>query len=313
MTVATMRPAVRASSASTDGYPVLRRIRAMAAGIGLLLAAACATPGPILTEDVGAIRSGVAAASQQSAQSFAAANDLAREQAIELKVRSPDTILRQTDFPLAVPAKAASEWAAAFTILDQYGAALQSLVDPARAEQTATVLGDLGQSLNSGALNANIPPSLISVFQTFGQALVQARAEKKATAVMRATDHDFNEVVGQMATAIGRPEEPGSLANTVASQWNNSVLGLIENQYDGVSPADLDTRRNVIQSYIEAMNERDRQLADLALLQQSLLALGEAHSAAAKGRPGDALFWIARINGWADDVRNRLDKEGDKK
>lgn len=272
----------------------------------MLFASACATPGPILTENVGAIRSGVAAARQQAQASFAAANEVSREQAIARKVRLPETILREGDFPLAVPVESGREWDGAFDILDQYGAALQSLVDPSRAQQTSTAIGALGQSLNSPNINAKIPAGLTAVFQTLGRALVQAHAERRATSVMRATDPAFNNVVGQMATAIGKPEEPGSLSNTVASQWNNSVLPLLENEYKEVPASDQGTRRSVIEAYVKAMAERDSQLADLILLQQSLLALGEAHASAAKGKPGDALFWIGRINGWADEVRNRL-------
>ena len=288
-------------------------VRATVAGIAILLAAACATPAPILIEDVGAIRSGAVAARQQAEDSFAAANDLARDQAIERKVRQPNAILRQTDFPQPVSAEAARKWNQAFSVLDQYGAALQSLVDPARAAETAEAIGELGQGLQSGPLNANLPNGLTAVFQTFGQALIQARAESKATAVMRSTDPAFNQLVGEMATAIGEPDEPGSLSNTVRSAWENSVIPLIENEYASTDTDDEGTRRRLITSYLEAMSERDKQLSDLTLLQQSLLALGEAHSAAAQGRPGDALFWIGRINGWADDIRKRLPEKGDEK
>jgi hypothetical protein len=53
------------------------------------------------------------------------------------------------------------------------------------------------------------------------------------------------------------------------------------------------------------MADRDAQLRDLDGLRSSLLALGEAHSAAAKGSPGDALFWVERIGGWLDDIKRR--------
>jgi hypothetical protein len=280
-----------------------------------LAASACATPGPILTENVGALRSGVTAARQQAQTSFASANELSREQAISRKIRLSDTILRQGDFPLAVPAAAAQQWEGAFGILDQYAAALQTLVDPTRSQETASAIGALGQSLNRPTINAKIPAGLTAVFQALGQALVQAHAERRATSVMRKTDPAFADVVSQMATAIGTPEQAGSLSNTVASQWNSSVLPMLENEYGQVKPSDRDARRRVVEAYVKAMAERDRQLSDLVLLQQSILALGEAHSSAAKGRPGDALFWIGRINGWADDVRSRLpniEKEGAK-
>jgi hypothetical protein len=250
----------------------------------------------------------VTAARQQAKASFGAANEVAREQAVERKVRLADTILRQTDFPAAVPEEAARDWDAAFAIVDRYGAALQSLVNSKRAEETSSAIGGLAESLNAPNINLGVPDGLTAVFQNLGQALVQVRAERKATTVMRATDGAFNNVVGQMATAIGEPAEAGSLANTVWSQWENSVLPLLEEEYRKLAPTDLTGRRRVVQSYVQAMAERDSQLSDLILLQQSLLALGEAHSAAARGKPGDALFWVGRINGWADDVRKRLEK-----
>ena len=271
-----------------------------------LVNGACATPGPVLTQDVAGIRTGITAARQEANDSFVAANDLAREQAIARKIRRPELTLGAQDFPQPVPAAAARQWDGAFTILDQYGAALQSLVDQRRADAAGNAVASLGQAINSSTqLQGKIPDALTSVFSAFGRALVQAAAERKATDAMRAADPAFRQVIDGMATAIGRPAEPGSLANDVASQWDNSVLPLIENDYGLLAPGDQDKRRQLLQSYVRAMSARDRQLADLAQLQRSLVALGEAHSAAAKGKRGDARFWIERINSWADEVRAR--------
>lgn len=282
---------------------ILRKILLLVVGCAL---AACATPAPVLTEDIGGIRTGVSAARQVANDSFVAANDLARDQAIERKVRRPELILGEQDFPLPVPAAAAAKWNGAFGILDQYAAALQSLVDEKRSGEIGNAVGSLGQAINQSAmLQGKIPDSLTAIFATFGQALVQASAEKKATDVMRSADPAFHEVTSQMAAAIGQPEEPGSLSNDVASQWNNSVLPLLENDYQEIAPTDRSRREQLLQSYVRAMGARDKQLADLGQLQRSLVALGEAHSAAAKGRPADARFWIERINSWADEIRTR--------
>jgi hypothetical protein len=273
-----------------------------------LALAACATPGPVLTQDVAGIRTGITAARQQASDSFVAANDLAREQAIARKIRRPELTLGAEDFPQPVPAAAARQWDGAFTILDQYGAALQSLVDQRRADATGNAVASLGHAINASTLlRGKVPDALTSVFAAFGQALVQAAAERKATDIMRAADPAFRQVIDGMATAIGRPDEPGSLANSVASQWDNSVLPLIENDYSFIAPTDQERRRQLLQTYVKAMSARDRQLADLAQLQRSLVALGEAHSAAATGKPGDARFWIKRINSWADEVRARAE------
>ncbi|MDB5691635.1 MAG: hypothetical protein JWO81_698 [Alphaproteobacteria bacterium] len=276
-----------------------------------LAVAGCATPGPMVTEDVGAIRSGIAAVRQQSQTSFTAANSLVRQQAVDRKVHSPDLILRQSDFPTPVTAEAAQQWSAAFDLLDAYAGALQNLVDPQRAQDAGAAIGQLGESLNGPTIRAGIPPSIASVFQTFGSALVQAKAEASATAVMRKTDPAFADLVGRMAGAVGRgTHQPGSLYDTVESAWNDSLLPGLENRYRALSPADEAGRRDAIGAYLDAMAARDAQLTQLGQLSQSLLALGEAHAAAARGRPGDALFWIKRIEAQLDEIKGRTAAAG---
>lgn len=284
-----------------------RCFKAAAAAV-LLLVAGCATPGPILNENVGALRSGIGAASQQSQIAFDAANKLAREQSVNAKVADPARTLNPGDFPLPAPPEGTAQWAQAFAILDSYGAALQSLVDPKRSQAGGDALQALGTTLNGPTLAAGIPASLTAAFSTLGSALLQARSEGKATAVMRRTDGAFNQVVNDMATAIGTSgTEDGSLQNSVASSWNRSVLTRIEDDYAALAPTDQAGRRAVIQRYLDAMNARDKQLASLSQLRQSLLALGEAHSAAARGEPGDALFWVQRVNGWLDEMKKRTE------
>ncbi|MEA3002902.1 MAG: hypothetical protein QOH81_1690 [Sphingomonadales bacterium] len=276
-----------------------------------LAVAGCATPGPMVTEDVGAIRTGIAAVRQQSQASFTAANSLVRQQAVDRKVHSPELILRQSDFPTPVTAAAAQQWSSAFDLLDAYAAALQSLVDPQRAQGAGEAIGQLGDSLNGPTIRAGIPPSISGAFQAFGSALVQAKAEASATAVMRKTDPAFADLIGRMATAVGRgTHEPGSLYDTVESAWNDSLLPGLENGYRHLSPTDESGRRQAIQAYLDAMAARDAQLTQLGQLSQSLLALGEAHAAAARGRPGDALFWIKRIDAQLDAIRSRAASTG---
>jgi hypothetical protein len=215
-------------------------------------------------------------------------------------------ILRQEDFPTPVTAAAAQQWSAAFDLLDAYAAALQNLVDPRHAQDTGTAIGQLGESLNGPTLKAGIPPSITAVFQSFGAALVQARAEAGASAVMRRTDPAFAQLVGRMASAVGHGNhEPGSLYDAVESAWNDSVLPGLENRYKALSPSDETGRRQAIGAYLDAIAARDAQLTQLGQLAQSLLALGEAHAAAARGRPGDALFWIKRIDAQLDQIKSQ--------
>lgn len=273
----------------------------------LILAAltGCSTPGTVLTQDLGAIRSGIAGTREQARVSFDAANKLALQQAVEFKAGKPETTIKESDFPTPVSAADAAAWSNVFGVLDAYGAALQSLVDPKRATETGDAIGDLAKSLNGPTIDAKIPTSLSGLFSTFASALVQAHAEKTAIGVMRKTDPAFNEVVSKMAEAIGASRrDRGSLQDVVESNWTNSVLTALDNRYQTLKPGDA-ARRQVLTDYTNAMAARDAQLANLSQLHDSLLALGEAHAAAAKGKPGDALFWIGRINGWLDDIKSR--------
>ncbi len=268
---------------------------------------ACATPGPALTEDVGAIRSGVVAAREQARLSFEAANKLARDQAVERKVVRAEVTLRESDFPVPVAREDAQAWAAAFDVLDAYGAALQSLVAPERAQATGAGLSELAGQISSGPIHAKIPPSVQAVFATFAQALVQAHAEKTATDVMRRTDPAFHAVVLGMADAIGSdPSQSSSLQFVVAANWT-AALSRTADDYAALPPANAAGRRTLAKQYIAAMDARDGQLGDLSQLASSLRALGDAHAAASQGRPGDALFWVGRINGWLDDVKHRVE------
>lgn len=271
----------------------------------ILTLSGCTTTGSVQTENIAAIRSGVAATRQQAGIVFTSANDLARSQAIARKIRLPEQVLRQRDFPEVVPADSAREWNTALGILDDYAAALQSLVAPQRGQETGNAIGELGEQLNGAAVT--VPPGLVGIVQAFGQALVQAQAERKAMAIMRTTDPDFQALIGRMATAIGQPDEPGSLTSVVASNWDNSVLPLIEDDYGMLPASDVAGRRQIATSYVTAMGVRDRQIGELIALQRSLLAIGEAHRSAAQGSSADALFWIQRINGWVDDAKARIE------
>src|SRR5262249_21890711 len=160
---------------------------------------------------------GIATARQQSQLAFEGSNRLARDQAIEHKVMDGTTALAETDFPLAVAQTDADQWAAAFGVLDSYAATLQQLVDPKLSQGTGDALQALGQQLQDGqAIHAKVPSGVAGVFASFGQALVQVRAEKKATEVMRRVAPEFSSVMSGMAKAIGM-DNTSDLRGTVHS------------------------------------------------------------------------------------------------
>ena len=285
---------------------VINRGRVIIALAVLLLGlSACATRGPVLTESVGTIRTGIGTAREQSRLAFQGANHIARSQAIERKVDDTKAVsIAESDFPLAVSQDAVDQWAAAFNVLDTYAATLQQLVDPSLSQGTGDALQALGEQLQSGkTINAKLPSGIAGVFASFGQALVQARAEKVATGVMRRVSPQFTAVMSGMADAIGA-DNNSDLRGTVRTSWAD-VLSRARTSFAETPPANHDARRHAVQQFVEALDARDAQLANLAQLRASLIALGEAHAAAARGSHTEALLWIERINDWLDDVQRR--------
>jgi hypothetical protein len=281
--------------------PVRQSLARIAIVFSVLCLAACATPGPILTANVGAIRTGLTLTQEQAATAFATTNATARDLDVARALANPVRNLREADFPLAFAPDDIAKWSNAFTALDSYLAALQGLVDPARAQRTADQIDGLAAQLRDGAAQLPVPAAASGLFATFAGALVQARAERTATAVMRRVDPAFSGVMGGLADAIGADDSSG-LRGTARGYWAVK-LGDLRAAYSQL-PATSD-RRSAMLAFIAAMDARDAQLQNLAQLRASVLALGAAHSAAAQGSGGDALFWIGRISNWLDEAKRR--------
>lgn len=120
---------------------------------------------------------------------------------------------------------------------------------------------------------------------------------------MRRVSPEFSTVMSGMADAIGA-DNTSDLRSTVHANWA-TVLSRVRESFADTPAANRDARRRVIQQFLDTLNARHAQLANLDKLRTSLIALGEAHAAAGRGNHGEALFWIERIDGWLDDVRRR--------
>ncbi|HYD85968.1 MAG TPA: hypothetical protein VEA80_00695 [Vitreimonas sp.] len=274
--------------------------------LALLLAGACATTSVTVGEQAGALRAGAGAARAHAANAFSAANQIARENAIERKLDLAEPPTRQRslsedDFPRAVAIDDAAKWDRAFAELDAYFVALQSLVDPERARMTGDGVTTLLNQLRGEPVQAEMPAGVGAAFATLAQALVQARAEREATAVLRRVDPAFNELMTAMADAIGE-DDVSDLRGTVSVNWSNRLSEL---RSDYASAANRSARQTVIARFLAAADARDAQLAQLAQLRAALLALGEAHSAAARGSRGDMMFWMNRVDAWVSDFERR--------
>lgn len=285
------------------------RLRQLFVGCVLVLLplqlTACATPGPILTESVGTMRTGLALTRQQAETAFAVTNAAARDIDIARALDSDRPTLAEADFPLALDPADIQRWSNAFTVLDSYLASLQRLVAPERAQATGNNLDALATELRGGAASLSLPAEATAAFSTFASALVQASAERRAQDVMRQVDPAFNAVMAGLADAIGDDDRTG-LRGTSRIYWENK-LSELRVAYSRIAPTDRTGRRAAIDKFIQTIDARNAQLRSLADLRASVLALGQAHSAAAAGDNGNALFWIGRIGGWLDDVRRRTD------
>lgn len=277
-------------------------MRLLAAALLIAVPAGCATP-TVLTEGVGTMRTGVALADDQSQLALQSANEVARGQSVERRLDNPSNNLSEANFIVAVSQDDMAKWDEAFGALDDYLSALQRLVDPSRAGTTATALTAIGAQLTS--LGAKLPNGTAQAFATLGSAIVQAAAERRAITIMRATDPAFQDTIVAMANAIGADDRQG-LRGTVASNWE-ALLTRHADAFVPLRPANRTERRRVIDAYLDSVGKRDTQLRNLAAVRRSIIAIGNAHAAAARGDGGTALFWIGRISGWVDQVRDAIE------
>lgn len=273
-----------------------------------LLAAACATPGPVLTASVGTMRTGLGVAREQTSTVFTDVEASMRETSIRVKVADPRLSLREAEFPYAIGPETTAQWMAAFDVFDRYLGSLQKLVDPARANRTATELTALGAELQDGPLAVKLPPKTVPVFAELGKALMQIAAERSAGKAMAKADPAVQAVFSAMADAIGTDNNQ-DLRGTVWGFWNERIAD-VTRDYAHVDAADAARRREVIERFLSLRDQRDKDIARLVNLRASFLALGEMHRAAARGDGGTALFWIGRLSDWLKEAKAGIDAEG---
>lgn len=264
----------------------------LTSAIGALLAG-CVPSAPVLSGNIGAIRTGAAQTRTESASAFTAINSTGRDSAIEGLL---DENAAPSDDALAplITRDTAARWTAAFDQIDAYLSALEDLSDTRRADEAYTRLAGVGSALQSGALHVRLPRESASAFTAFGAA-VQAGTERKTQSIMRDVDPAFQRLVRGMGDLVAGPGK-GTLSGIVETQWRERLDGIAADEYGTVKQGTRDQRRAVIQDYSKALDARDAQLYALASLRDSLFALAEAHSAAAKSKDGATLYWIEQID-----------------
>lgn len=268
------------------------RSATLTSAIGLLLAG-CVPSAPALSGNIGAIRTGAAQAKTESTSAFATINTTGRDSAIEGLL---DENVAPNDDALTplITRDTVARWNMAFDQIDAYLAGLQDLTDTRRSDEAFARLAGVGSALQSGALHVRLPRDSASGFAAFGSA-VQAGAERKAQSIMRDVDPAFQAMVRGMGDLVAGPGK-GTLLGIVETQWRERLDGIAADEYGSVKLGTRDQRRAVIQDYSKALDARDAQLYALASLRDSLFALAEAHSAAAKSHDGATLYWIEQVD-----------------
>lgn len=272
--------------------------------VSLALFACIALPGcarTVSSSELTGFGTAAATLSRQTDANFAEANRIARSAAVDRFVRAGTVGLTEAPFAPAVPVEVTDQWRSAFSNLERYGLLLGTLTDPAQGKQTTAAFKNLGAELRNGVASANISPGVAAGFSALAGALVDMEAQQRAQEILRRTDPEVRSLLTAMADAVGASDSEG-LRGTVASAWTASGGRLQRNYALAVeAKRDEDSRRAIVTDYLTLLDRRQAQLASLASMKSSLLALADAHSAAAAGskRPIGELLGI---------IEDRLDE-----
>jgi hypothetical protein len=256
-------------------------------------------------QDVTTFSAGVALVQQQSTLAFHAANALARDESIKYLLASTRPGITEKDFTPALDSKAIAAWDSAFAAMRAYASALQQLLSPDRPQALGNAAVSLGAELRQGKIGADISPGVATAFAQLGEILVTLEASKDAQAVMQKADPPIRATLTILAEAIGANDQSG-VRGTVWSNWQTRLAEGPTRAYAQAvrNNNNPDQRREAIESFATLLDQRDAQLMSLSALRDSLLLLADAHTAAAQGRPADAVGLIAIIDQQLDETRS---------
>lgn len=239
-------------------------------------------------------RDAVVATQEHSDVVLRGVNELAREAQLQRAAQLSN--LKESDFEPALDAQSLAIWNGAFDDLAAYAQALAKLVDPATSAPVGPSLTKLSQTLAAKA-NAEAfqqHPGLASAIGKFGAAIAGAAARAEAREIMRQTDGDINDLLGEMSRMIGSQEggvEIGIVA-TVRATWTDRAN---EKRVAFLDAGSADARMRIAREYAQLLESRsaaDRMLRDL---KRSLESLAASHTAAAQGSSRDVSSLIATL------------------
>lgn len=234
--------------------------------------------------DLTSLGKAAAVVNDHSQSAFLESNRLIRRVSADRFIRSGDIALTDDKFQILVTPQAAADWQAVLSAMERYGALLGSLTRQSRGAATSDAIGGLANELNQGVVGASISPGVGAAIASLAGALVQARAERDARRILRATDPAFRATIEAMADAIGADESSG-LRGTVRTNWEAALDESRRPYLTAAGDRNEAAQRRLVADYLAATDRRDAQLRTLADLRVSIVALGTAHAAAASGSP----------------------------
>lgn len=263
----------------------------------------------IQPQSLAELRTGVADTREQAQLAMAEANALARKQAVDRVVKLNKPALGEKDFIGAVARADVERWDNALAVLDGYINSVQYLTSPDRTAELEEAAVGFGNQLATGRTETVVPPGVGAAVTELGKAIVEARANRQALAIMGQTDGEVRQLLSRMALAIYDPDTNSGLRSTVLSNWNTAINGsdpatpqsrwVAAVEAGEAEPA----RRAIINDYLTMVDARDAQLAALDRLRASLLLLAGAHTSASRGQPADVDAIIARLGRHLDETQ----------
>lgn len=281
-----------------EQYPDWRRYPTALVLAIVLAMAGCATPQP---QAVSAFRQGVAAANQQTTTVFAEVNSMLREQQLDRAALQPS--LSEDLFVEGLPADSRATWTRAYELIGEYAAAIEALLAPEQRAAVEGELRELGDKLVA-VQKEPLPEGVAGGFVKLGGLLVQIKANEDALSAMRRADPAIQEIFTTMATAIGASHEEG-VRLTVWSAWTTTLGGP---QVEFLKVQGVPAKRRVAEDYLKLLGQRDSQDELLASLRVSILSLGGAHRAMARGDALTAQGFIAIVREEYKGVREEIER-----
>lgn len=265
----------------------------------ILVSIGCATP---KLQELPEFRQGVVTANQQTLTAFSDINVMLREQQLDRAINQP--ALNEDLFGEGIPSESVATWMRAFNLMEEYAQKLEILLSDEQREGIEGELRGFGEKLST-TLEAPLPDGVAAGFVKLGGLLVQIKIGQDALEIMRETDPAIQDIFNTMSSAIGSTHEEG-IRNTVRTSWTTQLGGL---QVEFLRAGDnLKKKHQVAEKFLNMLNERDANDQLLSSLRISLLSLGNAHAAMAKGERLRASGYIQIVQDEYRGIRKEIDR-----